>query len=92
MRIWFTRAFSCVMLTKVGRDPLVEYETRPALQLGVTVPVLRSRATEAVVGATCRSARPKRFTSTACWVTESVTTLRQLAAFTASLGTAEPAF
>ena len=45
------------------------------MQLGVTVPVLRSSATEAVVGATCRSARPKRLTSTACWVTESVTTL-----------------
>ena len=54
------------MLTKVGSEPLVEYETRPALQLGVTVPELRSRVIEAVVGATCRSARPKRSTSAAC--------------------------
>src|ERR1700733_11929699 len=74
-RIWLTRLVSCVTLTNVGSDPLVEYDTRPALQLGVTVPVPRSSATEAVVGATCRSARPKRLTSMACWVTESVTTL-----------------
>ena len=49
-RIWFTRELSWAMLTKVGSEPLVEYETRPALQLGVTVPELRSRVIEAVVG------------------------------------------
>ena len=55
--------------------PIVEYESTPALQLGVTTPVLRSSETAAVVGATCRSARPKRLMSTACCSTESVTTL-----------------
>src|SRR5580692_11836901 len=74
-RIWLTRPVSCVMETKEGSEPLVEYETRPALQLGVTVPLLRSSATDAVVGATCRSARPKRLTSKVFCVTESVTTL-----------------
>src|SRR3984885_14612760 len=74
-KISLTRPVSSVTLTNVGRDPLVEYETRPALQLGVTVPVLRSSATDAVVGATCSWARPKRLTSMLCCVTESVTTL-----------------
>src|ERR1700734_2164671 len=74
-KIWLTRLVSWVIVTNEGSDPLVEYEARPALQLGVTVPLLRSRATDAVVGATCRSARPKRLTSKVFCVTESVTTL-----------------
>src|ERR1700677_4754249 len=74
-RLSLTRRGSSAAATRGGGEPLVEYEPRPALQLGVTGPVLRSSATDAVVGATCRSASPKRLTSTACCVTESVTTL-----------------